>query len=77
MRTRPKSSLRSDINSKVEHTRGTTEMRLRVRKGKHGTDEPIYRTQTDSPTWRADLWLPRGREWDRLSLGLLDANYYI
>ena len=28
---------------------------------KHGTNEPIYRTETDSQTWRADLWLPRGR----------------
>ena len=28
---------------------------------KCGTDEPIYRTETDSQTWRRDLWLPRGR----------------
>ena len=27
---------------------------------KHGTDEPIYRTDTGSQTWRADLWLLRG-----------------
>ena len=29
------------------------------------TDEPICRTEKDSQTWRADLWLPkeRGREW--------------
>ena len=29
---------------------------------KYGTDEPICRTETDSWTWRADLWLPSGRE---------------
>ena len=28
---------------------------------KHGTDEPIYRAEADSQTWRTDLWLPRGR----------------
>ena len=32
----------------------------------HGTNEPIYRKETNSWTWRPDLWLPRwrGREWD-------------
>ena len=34
---------------------------------KCGTGEPIYRKETDSQTWRTDLWLPkgraRGREW--------------
>ena len=29
---------------------------------KYGTDEPIYQRETDSQTWRADVWLPRGRE---------------
>ena len=29
---------------------------------KYGTNEPIYRTETDSQTWRTDLWLPRGWE---------------
>ena len=28
---------------------------------KYGTTDPIYTTETDSQTWRADLWLPRGR----------------
>ena len=28
---------------------------------KYGTSESIYRTETDSQTWRPDLWLPRGR----------------
>ena len=45
-----------------------------------GTDEPIYKTETDSQTYRTDLWLPRGRRmgvgWTG-SLGLVDANYYI
>ena len=30
---------------------------------KYGTKEPIHRTETDSETWRTDLWLPRGGEW--------------
>ena len=36
----------------------------------YGTDEPIYRTETDSQTCTADLWLPRerGREWDGLGV---------
>ena len=28
---------------------------------KYGTDEPISKTETDSQTWIADMWLPRGR----------------
>ena len=47
---------------------------------KYGTDEPIYKTETDySKTWRTDLWLPRGeRELDALGVwGLVDTNYYI
>ena len=28
---------------------------------KYGTNEPIYKTETDSQTWRTDLWLPGGR----------------
>ena len=27
----------------------------------YGTDEPVYRTETDSQTYRTDFWLPRGR----------------
>ena len=27
---------------------------------KYGTNEPIYRTETDSQILRKDLWLPRG-----------------
>ena len=34
----------------------------------YGTNEPTYRKQTNSWTWRIDLWLPRekGREWEGL-----------
>ena len=33
---------------------------------KYGTDEPVYRTDTDAGTRRAVSWLSRGRgrEWD-------------
>ena len=27
----------------------------------YGTNEPIYKTETDSQTQRTDLWLPRGK----------------
>ena len=27
---------------------------------KYGANEPIYKTEMDSQTWRADLWLPKG-----------------
>ena len=44
---------------------------------KYGTNEPFYKTETDSQTWRTDLWLPRKRQegvgWTG---GLVDANYY-
>ena len=31
-----------------------------------GTNEPIHRKETNSSTWRTDLWLSRknGREWE-------------
>ena len=35
---------------------------------KYGTNEPICRTETDSQTWRTDLWLPKGSEWDGLGV---------
>ena len=28
----------------------------------HGTNEPIYRKETNLWTWRTDSWLPWGRE---------------
>ena len=35
----------------------------------YGTNEPIYRKETNSGTWRTDLWLPRwgggsGMDWE-------------
>ena len=49
------------------------------KKLRYGTNEPNYKTETDSQTYRTDLWLPRGMEegvgWTG-SLGLADANYY-
>ena len=37
---------------------------------KYGTNEPPYRTETNSWTWRTNLWLlrGRGREWDGLGV---------
>ena len=32
---------------------------------KYGTNELIYKTETDSQTQRSDLWLPRGRSGGR------------
>ena len=36
----------------------------------YGTNEPVYRKETNSWTWGTDLWLPsgRGREWDGLGV---------
>ena len=46
----------------------------------YGTNEPIYRTETDSLKQRPHLWLPSGKGeevgWTG-SLELVDANYYI
>ena len=43
---------------------------------KYGTNELIYKTETDSQIQRKDLCLPRGREGWTGSLGLVDANYW-
>ena len=47
---------------------------------KYDTDEPIYETETESGTYKTDMWFPRGKEledgWTG-SLGLANANYYI
>ena len=44
--------------------------------GEH-SNEPMYRKETNSWTWRTDLWLPGGegerKGWTG-SLGLVDAN---
>ena len=36
----------------------------------YSTNKPIYRKETNSWTWRTDLWLLRGkgREWDGLGI---------
>ena len=47
---------------------------------KYDTNEPIYKTETNSQTWTTALWLPRGTEGGEAwieSLGLADANYNI
>ena len=47
---------------------------------KYGTNEPIYRTESDSLIQRTDLWLPRQRGkkvGGTRSLGMVDANYYV
>ena len=36
---------------------------------RYGTNEPTYKTKTDSQTQRADLWLPGGR--DGLRFGII------
>ena len=45
---------------------------------KYDTNEPIYKRETASQTWKKHLWLPRGRGeeagWTE-SLGLVDTNY--
>ena len=33
---------------------------VEIVKNLDGTNVPIYRKETDSWTWRTDLWLPRG-----------------
>ena len=47
----------------------------------YGTNVDNYRNETNSWTWRRDLWLPRGRrrgrEYYGQGVGLIDANYYI
>ena len=45
----------------------------------YGISKPIHRKETNSWTWRKDLWLPRGREgvgWTG-SLRLVDTNHCI
>ena len=40
-------------------------------------NEPLYKTEIDSETWRTDLWLPRGKGEGvgcTGSLGLVDGN---
>ena len=47
---------------------------------KYDPNELIYETETDSQTYRSDLWLPRGRGLGEGKIGsfrLADPNYYI
>ena len=47
---------------------------------KYDTNEPIYKTETDSWIQRINLWLPRGMEGGSGGtgcLGLTDENCYI
>ena len=48
---------------------------------KYGTNEPMYRTETDSQTWTADCGCQGGGRAERVgwigSLRLIDANCYI
>ena len=47
---------------------------------KYDTNELIYKTETDSQTYKIDFWLIKGRKvGEKLigSLGLADANCYI
>jgi len=34
---------------------------------KCGTNDPICRIETDSQTWRADLWFPKGVGWEEVA----------
>ena len=47
---------------------------------KYDTDDHVHGTETDSQTYRTDLWLPRGsegRKGSNGSLGIADVNQYI
>ena len=51
---------------------------FRVESKKNNTNESISKTETDSQTWKTNLWLPRGKEGaggDKL--GIWNTNYYI
>ena len=38
---------------------------------KHGTNEPVYKTETDPQIQRTDLWLPRGERVEERRTGSL------
>ena len=70
------------------HTKGNKSKRVRkipyvityMWNLQYDINEPMYKTETDSPTWRTDLCLPMGR-WEGMgwigSLGLIDANCFM
>ena len=33
---------------------------------KNNTNGLIYKAETDSQTWKTNLWLLKGKEWDKL-----------
>ena len=35
---------------------------------KYDTNELIYKTETDSQTWKTNLWLPKGKGVDKLGV---------
>ena len=39
---------------------------------KNDTNELIYKTETDSQTWKTNLWLPKGKGMRRDKLGIWD-----
>ena len=39
---------------------------------KNNTNEIIYKTQTDSQTWKTNLWIPKGKQGERNKLGIWD-----
>ena len=41
---------------------------------KYGINEPSYKTETDSQTWRANLWLPRGKGEGEGWAGMLEID---
>ena len=41
---------------------------------KYDTNELIYKTETDSQTQKKNLWLPKGKGWERNKLGVLDQQ---
>ena len=46
---------------------------------KYGTNEPIYKIEMDSQTWRTDLWVPKGRMLGERWSGrwkFADVSYY-
>ena len=41
---------------------------------KNDTNEPIYKTETDSQTQKTNLWLPKGKRVGRGKLGIWDQQ---
>ena len=68
--------IQSEVRS--ERKRQTPEDITYMWNMKYGKSQHIYKIETDSQTWRTDLWFPRlrGMRWTE-SLGLVDANYHI